>query len=56
MLLICTFDEYVEKSKAYSEDFRSKYGTPKIKDMDDKLAKQLYQDFVSRRTQTEKEG
>ncbi len=53
---ICTFDEYVEKSKAYSEDFRSKYGTPKIKDMDDKLAKQLYQDFVSRRTQTEKEG
>ena len=53
---ICTFDEYVEKSKAYSEDFRSRYGTPKIKDMDDKLAKQLYQDFVSRRTQTEKEG
>ena len=53
---ICTFDEYVEKSKAYSEDFRSKYGTPKIKDMDDKLAKHLYQDFVSRRTQTEKEG
>ena len=53
---ICTFDEYVEKSKAYSEGFRSKYGTPKIKDMDDKLAKQLYQDFVSRRTQTEKEG
>jgi|GEM_PF-195895 Acetyltransferase (isoleucine patch superfamily) len=53
---ICTFDEYVEKSKVYSEDFRSKYGTPRIKDMDDKLAKQLYQDFVSRRTQTEKEG
>lgn len=50
---ICTFDEYVEKSKAYSEDFRTKYGTPKIKDMDDALAAQLYRDFVSRRTQTE---
>lgn len=54
---ICTFDEYVEKSKAYSEDFRARYGTPKIKDMDDALAKQLYQDFVSKRAQTdEKEG
>ncbi|MBO4288935.1 MAG: acyltransferase [Lachnospiraceae bacterium] len=54
---ICTFDEYVEKSKAYSEDFRTKFGTPKIKDMDDALAKQLYRDFVSRRAQTEeKEG
>ena len=50
---ICTFDEYVEKSKAYSEDFRTKYGTPNIKDMDDALAAQLYRDFVSRRTQTE---
>ncbi len=50
---ICTFDEYVEKSKAYSEDFRTKYGMPKIKDMDDALAAQLYRDFVSRRTQTE---
>ena len=50
---ICTFDEYVEKSKAYSEDFRTKYGTPKIKDMDDALAAQLYREFVSRRTQTE---
>lgn len=52
---ICTFDEYVEKSKAYSEDFRTKFGTPKIKDMDDALAEQLYRDFVSRRAHSENE-
>ncbi|MBO4289965.1 MAG: acyltransferase, partial [Lachnospiraceae bacterium] len=52
---ICTFDEYVEKSKAYSEDFRAKFGTPKIKDMDDALAEQLYRDFVSRRAHSENE-
>ncbi len=51
---ICTFEEYVEKSKAYSEDFRAKYGTPKIKDMDDALAAKLYQDFTDRRAKADK--
>ena len=50
---ICTFDEYVEKSKAYSQEFREKYGISRIGDMDDALAAKLYQDFLERRTQTD---
>ena len=46
---ICTFDEYVEKSKAYSAEFREKYGISKVNGVDDALAAQLYQDFLSRR-------
>ena len=42
---ICSFDEYVEKHKIYSEQFRTKFGRDKIMGMDDFLARKLYEDF-----------
>lgn len=47
---ICSFDEYVEKHKAYSDSFRKKFGRDMISsDIDDALAIKLYDDFVKER-------
>lgn len=46
---VCSFDEYVERHKKYSEDFRKNYGIKEILKMDDKLAAQLYRDFKKKR-------
>ena len=46
---ICSFDEYVEKAKRYSEEFRRKYGKDKLTGVDDALAKKLYEDFTTAR-------
>lgn len=43
---ICSFNEYVEKSRKYSEQFRAKYGTNKVYDVDDELANNIYEDFL----------
>lgn len=47
---ICSFDEYVEKHKAYSESFRKKYGRDKVRGCDDELAAMLYEDFLKLRS------
>jgi acetyltransferase-like isoleucine patch superfamily enzyme len=48
---ICSFDEYVKKARAYSEQFNTKYGTAKFSGgvMDDKLAALLYVEFCKKR-------
>lgn len=46
---ICSFDEYVEKHRSYSENFRKVYGLDKVKDVDDRLASKLYEQFLSDR-------
>ena len=42
---ICSFDEYVEKSRKYSEEFKEKFGRSVVKGMDDTLAAMMYEDF-----------
>lgn len=42
---ICSFDEYVEKHRAYSDTFRKKFGLDKVCGVDDTLAAKLYEDF-----------
>lgn len=45
---ICSFDEYVEKQRKYSESFRQRFGRDKIcGGIDDELAQMLYEDFVT---------
>ena len=46
---ICSFDEYVEKQKVYSEQFRSKFGRDAVYGVDDKLAAMLYEDFLKKK-------
>lgn len=46
---ICSFDEYVEKHRKYSENFREKFGRKGVYGMDDKLASMLYEDFLKER-------
>lgn len=46
---ICSFDEYVEKHRIYSENFREKFGRKGVYSMDDKLASMLYEDFLKER-------
>ena len=46
---ICSFDEYVEKAKQYSENFKNAYGVIRLGDVDDRLAAQLYEDFKRER-------
>lgn len=46
---ICSFDEYVEKHRKYSENFREKFGRKVVYGMDDKLASMLYEDFLKER-------
>ena len=48
---ICSFDEYVEKHKTYSEAFRLKFGLDKICGIDDELAARLYEDFKKQRSE-----
>ena len=47
---ICTFDEYVEKAKAYSAEFRELYGIERISGVNDELAKQLYEHFLKNKS------
>ena len=47
---ICTFDEYVEKAKAYSAEFRELYGIERISGVSDELAKQLYEHFLKNKS------
>lgn len=46
---ICSFDEYVEKHRAYSDTFLKKFGLDKIRGVDDDLAAKLYEDFQKSR-------
>lgn len=48
---ICTFDEYVEKAKAYSEEFKELYGIDKPGSVSDNLARQIYQNFLKDKEQ-----
>lgn len=42
---ICSFDEYVEKHRKYSERFREKFGRNAVHGMDDDLAAMMYNEF-----------
>lgn len=46
---ICTFDEYVEKAKAYSADFKKCYGTDRLSGVSDQLAHKIYEKFKESR-------
>ena len=48
---ICTFDAYAEKAKAYSEEFRALYGIDNPGGVSDKLAKQVYENFLKDKEQ-----
>ena len=48
---ICSFDEYVEKHKAYSEQFRVKFGRDGVHGVDDELAAMLYENFLKEKNQ-----
>lgn len=47
---ICSFDEYVEKAKKYSDSFREKYGINMLHGVSDELAKKLYEKFLKEKT------
>lgn len=46
---ICSFDEYVEKHRQYSEAFRSKFGIDQVYGVDKVLAAKLREDFIKQR-------
>ena len=48
---ICSFDEYMQKARKYSELFKNKYGITKFSGgvIDDKFAAALYEDFCKKR-------
>lgn len=46
---ICTFEEYVEKTKAYSEEFKELYGVDSPGSVSDKLAQEMYKNFLKSR-------
>lgn len=46
---ICSFDEYVEKHRKYSEAFRALYGIDKVNGVDEELGGAIYADFLKRR-------
>ena len=48
---ICTFDEYVEKAKAYSKEFKELYGIDRLGSVDGKLAQQIYENFLKEKNQ-----
>lgn len=48
---ICTFDEYVEKARAWSEEFKELYGIECPGSVSDKLAMQMYQNFLKDKEQ-----
>lgn len=43
---ICTFDEYVEKARVWSEEFKMLYGIDHPGNVSDKLAQQMYHNFL----------
>ena len=43
---ICSFDEYVQKAKAYSEKMRNTFGVDRIKQVDDVLADKVFSEFI----------
>ena len=49
--IICSFDEYLKKHKAYSEQFRASFGRNKIRVMDDALAALIYEAFKKEKEQ-----
>lgn len=46
---ICSFDEYVEKHRQYSEAFCSKFGIAQVHGVDKALADKLREDFIKQR-------
>ncbi len=46
---ICSFDEYMAKNKAFTEEFRNKYGIERLKGVSNELAEKLYEDFCKER-------
>lgn len=46
---ICSFDEYVEKHRKYSEEFRSKFDLEYVHGVDIVLAAKLREDFIKQR-------
>ena len=48
---ICSFDEYVEKHKSYSDSFLQKFGLEDFCGVDDALAAKLYEDFKKQRSE-----
>ncbi len=43
---ICSFDEYVEKARAYSHEFQERYGLSSLNGVDTDLAEKLYTSFL----------
>lgn len=50
---ICSFEEYVEKARAYSEHFRATYNIDEISGMDEELAEKIYQNFCKEKDNQE---
>lgn len=51
---ICSFDEYVAKARAYSEDFTAKHGISRLHGVDDQLAEKLYEEFLQEKVNSGK--
>ena len=47
---ICTFDEYVEKARQYSDSVRELYGIDKMPPMNKELASKIHEIFLKERT------
>ena len=48
---ICTFDEYVEKARAWSREFKTLYDIDCPGDVSDKLAQEMYKNFLKGKEQ-----
>ena len=48
---ICTFDEYVEKARAWSREFKTLYDIDCPGDVSDKLAQEMYKNFLKDKEQ-----
>lgn len=48
---ICSFDEYAEKAKKYSDEFQKLYGLDSPGSVNDELARKLYKKFLHDRDQ-----
>lgn len=46
---ICSFDEYVEKARKYSESIKERYGIDKMPCMNNVLATKMYDNFIKAR-------
>ena len=51
---VCSFDEYVEKAKAYSGEFKNLYGINELGGVSDELAQKMYHDFSETRQRADK--